>query len=231
MRFDQFSAKVLGDFPRLTDRQMRQFAAMEALYREWNSKINVISRKDMDSLYDHHVMHSLSIAKYLDGCGVSPDEPRTVLDLGTGGGFPGIPLAVVYPEWKFTLCDSIGKKTRVASEVASALGLSNVEVVNARAETLPGVYDYVVSRAVTSLENFYPWVADKFSGHILYLKGGDVNEEISQLLRRFRLDPSTVHTWKIDSFISDDYFAEKFVIDIEKTYLCIPNCEKYKNKK
>ena len=233
MRFDEFSAKVRADFPEVTDAQMEQFRAMEPLYLDWNSKINVISRKDMDSFYDHHVLHSLAIARYLQGRGVGflPEEPHTVLDLGTGGGFPGIPLAVMYPGWRFTLCDSIGKKILVASEVARALGLSNVETVNARAETLPGTFDFVVSRAVTSLDNFFPWVKDRYTGHIFYLKGGDINEEISSLLQRTGMDPSSIHTWKIDSFLADDYFSEKFVIDIEKSYLCNPNLRKYKNKR
>lgn len=219
MNFDEFSRTVRSAFPDVTEKQMERFEALDSLYREWNARINVISRKDMDSLYDHHVLHSLAIAKYVSGLGdgFRADEKHTVLDLGTGGGFPGIPLAIMFPEWSFTLCDSIGKKILVASEVAKALGLENVTTVNARAESLPQTFDFVVSRAVTSLENFYPWVRDKFSGRIFYLKGGDINEEISTMLRRYRLSPSIVHTWKVDSFIEDEYFAEKFVIDIEKS--------------
>lgn len=217
MTFDDFKAIVTAAFPQVTETQLSRYAAMDALYREWNSKINVISRKDMDSLYDHHVLHSLAIARYLYEKGMVTGECRSVLDLGTGGGFPGIPLAVMFPQWKFTLCDSIGKKILVASEVANALGLDNVTTVNARAESLPETFDFVVSRAVTTLENFYPWVKDKFSGHIFYLKGGDINEEISVLLRKFKMKPSNIHTWNVDSFISDEYFAEKFVIDIEKS--------------
>jgi len=217
MTFDEFKAIVVAAFPHVTEEQMARFAAMDALYRDWNSKINVISRKDMDSLYDHHVLHSLAIAKYLFENDMVTDEPRKILDLGTGGGFPGIPLAVMFPQWQFTLCDSIGKKILVATEVSKALGLENVKTVNARAESLPETFDFVVSRAVTTLENFYPWVKDKFSGHIFYLKGGDINEEISVLLRKFRLKPSTIHSWNVDSFITDEYFAEKFVIDIEKS--------------
>lgn len=217
MTFDEFKAIVTAAFPQVTEEQMARYAAMDALYREWNSKINVISRKDMDSLYDHHVLHSLAIARYLYEKGLAGGEERKVLDLGTGGGFPGIPLAVMFPQWKFTLCDSIGKKILVAGEVAKALGLDNVTTVNARAESLPDTFDYVVSRAVTTLENFYPWVKGKFTGHIFYLKGGDINEEISVLLRKNKMKPSTIHTWNVDSFISDEYFAEKFVIDIEKS--------------
>lgn len=217
MTFDVFRDIVASAFPQVTEGQLERFAAMDALYREWNSRINVISRKDMDSLYDHHVLHSLAIARYICEKGIATDDGRTVLDLGTGGGFPGIPLAVMFPQWSFTLCDSIGKKILVATEVSKALGLENVTTVNARAESLPGMFDFVVSRAVTTLENFYPWVKDRFTGHIFYLKGGDINEEISVLLRKNKLKPSSIHTWNVDSFLPGEYFAEKFVIDIEKS--------------
>lgn len=218
MKYEDFAAFVRARFPEVTAEQMARFEALEGLYADWNSKINVISRKDMESLYDHHVLHSLAIAGYLSGLGAgfSAGEVHTVLDLGTGGGFPGIPLAIMYPGWQFTLCDSVGKKTIVASAVAEALGLENVKVVNARAESLPEKFDFVVSRAVTSLDNFYPWVRDKYKKAIFYLKGGDLGDEISELLRKNHLKPSILHTWKIDSFINDDYFAEKFVIHIEK---------------
>lgn len=218
MKFEEFATFVRAAFPQVTDVQMSGFKALEGLYTDWNSKINVISRKDMESLYDHHVLHSLAIASYVSGLGegFSADEPHTVLDLGTGGGFPGIPLAIMFPEWQFTLCDSIGKKTVVAGAVADALGLKNVKVVNARAESLTEKFDFVVSRAVTSLDNFYPWVRGKYSKAVFYLKGGDLGDEISDFLRKNHLKPSILHVWKIDSFIKDDYFAEKFVIHIEK---------------
>lgn len=181
------------------------------LYKEWNEKINVISRKDIDNIYEHHFLHSLAIGEY------HPFMPgETVLDVGTGGGFPGIPLAIKFPETRFTLCDSIGKKIKVAQAVADGIGLKNVTCVNARAESLEGTYDYVVSRAVTSLVNFYPWVKDKYDKGILYLKGGDVNEEISDLMAKFHLKKGSVHTWRVDSWLQDEYFAEKFVIHIEK---------------
>ena len=233
MNFDAFRGFLLSSFPELTPEQLDRFARMEPLYRDWNAKINVISRKDMDAFYEHHVLHSLSIARYVSllGEGFLPSEPHTVLDLGTGGGFPGIPLAVMLPQWQFTLCDSIGKKTLVAGAVAQSLGLDNVRVVNARAESLPQTFDFVVSRAVTTLDRFFPWVEDKFSKAVFYLKGGDINPEISDLLRKYRLQPSAVHTWRIDSFIQDDYFSEKFVIHIEKNYLCSPKSVKYKNKR
>ena len=219
MDFEGFKTAVLAAFPELTEVQLALFAALDALYRDWNAKINVISRKDIDGLYAHHVLHSLAIAAYLKN--EKPEEyaalaGRTVLDLGTGGGFPGIPLAILWPEVTFTLCDSVGKKTLVASEVAKTLGLENVTVVNARAETLPQAFDYVVSRAVASLEDFYPWVKGKFARAILYLRGGDVAEETALLMARFRLRPGSVGTWRIDRWLDDPYFDGKYVIDIRK---------------
>ena len=200
----------------------KQFEAAVALWREWNEKINVISRKDADNIYEHHVLHSLAIAEYAERKFGGFRPGAKILDLGTGGGFPGIPLAMVYPEVQFVLCDSIGKKVRVAQAVADGLGLKNVTCVNARAESLPEQFDWVVSRAVTSLDNFYPWVKGKYREGILYLKGGDVNEEISELLRKFRLKPSIIGTWPIREWLDDEYFAEKFVIEIGKDYLCPP---------
>jgi len=188
-----------------------QYTKAIELYREWNDKINVISRKDIDNIYEHHILHSLAIAEYMS---FQPGE--TVLDVGCGGGFPGIPLAMRFPEVKFTLCDSIGKKIKVAQAVAEGLGLQNVSTVNARVETLPGTWDWVVSRAVTTLDNFYPWVKGRFRKGILYLKGGDVNAEISDLCRKCKLDPASIHVWPISSVYEDEYFREKFVIHIGK---------------
>ena len=255
MLFDEFSNIVQAEFPDLTAEQLDRFRAMEALYLDWNSRINVISRKDMDGFYEHHVLHSLAIASYWLREGIipfataaapapsalpsaapfaspalapaeAPSAPRlSVLDVGTGGGFPGIPLAVLFPQMDFTLCDSVGKKTIVAQAVAEALGLDNVTVVNARAESLPAVYDFVVSRAVTSLDNFYPWVRDRFRYSIFYLKGGDINAEIAQLMGRNRLKKGSVRTWRVDNWLPLEYFQEKFVIQIEKDYLCSPIVE------
>lgn len=197
------------------------------LYKEWNDKINVISRKDIDHIYEHHVLHSLAIAEYVRRFYGEQEWSQgvSVLDVGTGGGFPGIPLAIEFPQVKFTLCDSIGKKIKVASAVASELVLENVSCVNARAESLPCSFDWVVSRAVTSLVNFYPWVKGRFHKSILYLKGGDVEAEISELLRKFKLDRRQIRVWSINEWQKDEYFSEKFVIEIGNHYLCPPKTE------
>ncbi len=219
--FGQFEAIIQESFPEITGDQLDKYRQMEQLYKDWNSKINVISRKDLDGIYDHHVLHSLAIAYYLKvrmpedySSLLSPRNGVRILDLGTGGGFPGIPLAILFPEASFTLCDSIRKKTLVASEVAVSLGLRNVEVVNARAESLPGRFDYVVSRAVASLTDFYPWVKGKYTKGILYLKGGDINEEINDLMSRHKMRKGSVSTWPVGSWLLDNYFEGKFVINI-----------------
>lgn len=224
MTFETFAGIVAAEFPFVTAQQMERFRAMETLYLDWNAKINVISRKDTDGFYQHHVLHSLAIASYWlrEMPKAQAAGTPTVLDVGTGGGFPGIPLAILCPAMEFTLCDSIGKKIKVASAVAEALGLENVTAVNARAESLPQTFDFVVSRAVTTLDNFYPWVKDKFTGSIFYLKGGDVNEEIAELMGHQRLQKGSVSAWRVDSWLEDKYFEEKFVIKIEKDYLCSP---------
>lgn len=224
MTFNEFKNIILEKFPETTSAQMEQFRKMDELYRDWNSKINVVSRKDIDQLYRHHVLHSLGIAAYiktrmpdvydrLRGEGVySAALPLKILDLGTGGGFPGIPLAVMFPKAEFTLCDSIGKKIIVATEVSKGLGLGNVKTVNARAESLPETFDYVVSRAVTSLDNFMPWVKGKYTEGILYLKGGDLTEEIAKA----KLRKGSVHTWPISDWTDDPFFETKQVIFIER---------------
>ena len=173
------SALIASYFPGLTAKQLQQLEQLEEVYQDWNAKINVISRKDMEHFYVHHVLHSLGIAKVIQF------QPGTkVLDIGTGGGFPGIPLAILFPDTHFHLVDSIGKKITVVKEVAKALKLTNVETQQARAESLVRKYDFVVSRAVTRMIQFYPWVKGKikkedindYPNGILYLKGGDVDE-------------------------------------------------------
>ena len=203
-------------FPLLSPSQEEKFLMMDSLYRDWNSKINVISRKDIDNLYSHHILHSLAIARYLQLRPEMEEKFRnsSVLDLGCGGGFPGIPLAVMFPDAHFTLCDSVGKKTIVASGVSEALGLQNVEVVNARAESLGRQFDFVVSRAVASLQDFYPWIKGRYKQHVLYLKGGDVNEEIAEMMGRFRMKKGSVSTWPVDSWLSEEYFKGKLIVDI-----------------
>lgn len=202
----------------LTPLQQERFDALDALYREWNAQINVISRKDIDNLYSHHVLHSLAIGRYLSEVPGLWDSfsSASILDVGTGGGFPGIPLAILFPEASFVLCDSVGKKTIVASAVSRALGLDNVEVVNARAESLGREFDYVVSRAVAALPDFYPWVKGCYRKGILCLKGGDVNPEIAQVMARYHLPKGSVHTWRISSWLDDPWYEGKLVIHIEK---------------
>ena len=182
MNSNDFLAFIREDFP-LTPAQEAAFEALDALYREWNAQINVISRKDIDNLYEHHVLHS---------------------------------LAILFPSARFVLCDSVGKKTIVAQAVSSALGLENVQVVNARAESLPQTFDFVVSRAVASLTDFYPWVKGKFSRGILYLKGGDVVPEIAEVMARHRMARGSVHTWPVSSWLAGPYYDGKLVIHIEK---------------
>ena len=224
MTYNEFKEIILAKFPEVTDQQMEQFRRMEELYRDWNSKINVVSRKDIDQLYRHHVLHSLGIAAYIKTYMPDVDDhlrgdgpygaalPLKVLDLGTGGGFPGVPLAVMFPHAEFTLCDSIGKKIIVATEVSKGLDLKNVKTVNARAESLPETFNYVVSRAVTSLDNFMPWVKGKYTDGILYLKGGDLAEEIEGA----KLRKGSVHIWPISSWTEDPFFETKQVVFIEK---------------
>lgn len=200
--------KILKYFPELTERQREQLAALLPLYEDWNAKINVISRKDMEHFYEHHVLHSLAIAK------VMPFKPMAeVLDVGTGGGFPGVPLALMFPDARFTLVDSIGKKIKVVSDVIAQLGLTNAKALQSRAEELDGEYDFVVSRAVTSLPEFVPWVKGKISrtqyhplrNGILYLKGGDLDAELRPFGKKVRL-------WNISDFFSEEFFETKKVI-------------------
>ena len=202
--------KILKYFPEITERQKEQFAALLPLYEDWNAKINVISRKDMDNFYEHHVLHSLAIAK------VQPFKPMAeILDVGTGGGFPGIPLAILFPDARFHLIDSIGKKIKVVQSVAEQLELKNVRTEQIRAEQLRGEYDFIVSRAVTDLSQFTQWVRGKVStiqyhklrNGILYLKGGDLTDELAPFKKKAR-------TWDISDFFQEDYFLTKKVIHL-----------------
>ena len=223
MTFEEFKSIVGQSFGDLDETRENQYRQMEALYRDWNSKINVISRKDIDELYCHHVLHSLAVVEYIKmalpetyDALRDPSGNISILDIGTGGGFPGIPLAILFPGGKFTLCDSIGKKIKVASAVAEALGLENVTTVNARAETIASKFDFIVSRAVTSIENFLPWTNGKYTKGILYLKGGDIAGELGVAMQKYHIPSGKVHTWKIDSWLHDAYFEGKMVIFFEK---------------
>ncbi|MBD1386332.1 16S rRNA (guanine(527)-N(7))-methyltransferase RsmG [Mucilaginibacter rigui] len=198
-------------FPEITAEQKAQFAQLQELYTLWNSQINVISRKDIDLLYERHVLHSLGIAKvmaFLPG--------QNVLDVGTGGGFPGIPLAILFPETNFHLVDSIGKKIKVVTEVAAALGLKNVRATHARAEEIKEQFDFVVSRAVTQLKDFYPWVKGKFKKQstnklpngILYLKGGDLTQEIADA-------GLAVQQYHLKDYFEEGFFETKQVIYVK----------------
>ncbi len=204
--------EILHYFPGLTAQQREQFAALDGLYRHWNAQINVISRQDIDALYEKHVLHSLSLAKIINF------KPGTeILDVGTGGGFPGIPLAILYPMVDFHLVDGIGKKIKVVQEVASALGLSNVKAEQTRVEQISTTYDFVVSRAVTRLKPFLGWVRYKIhkSGNndrpngVLYLKGGDLGEELSEITDRYRV-------YDLSDYFAEPFFETKKVIYIPK---------------
>jgi len=198
-------------FPNLSDLQYNQLKALGELYSDWNAKINVISRKDMAHFYERHVLHSLAIAKVIQ---FKPDTQ--ILDVGTGGGFPGIPLAILFPDTHFTLVDSIGKKIKVVQEVASALGLKNVTAIHQRAEEVKGKFDFVVSRAVTKMSDFIPWVEKKIKQEsihslkngILYLKGGELKEEM-------RLVKQKNKAFHLPLFYKEEFFETKQVVYVK----------------
>jgi 16S rRNA (guanine527-N7)-methyltransferase len=196
-------------FPNLSENQIVQFQKLGPLYHDWNSKINVISRKDIDELYVKHVLHSLGIAKVMEF------QPKsTVLDVGTGGGFPGIPLAILFPETRFYLIDVIAKKIKVVNEVATALGLKNVKAEQLRAENVKSDFDFIVSRAVTNMPDFVSWIKDKIkkqNNHglkngILYLKGGDLTEELK--------DFPKATLYNLSDYFSEEFFETKKVVHL-----------------
>ena len=200
---------ILKYFPDILEKQIKQFSHLQDLYNEWNSQINVISRKDMENLYLKHVLHSLAIAKV-----ISFADGTKVLDVGTGGGFPGIPLAILFPNVEFLLVDSIGKKIKVVNEVANSIGLKNLRAEHKRAEQVNGQFDFVVSRAVTKMKVFQQWVRKRIStkqrnilfNGILYLKGGDLTEELEGI--------KNVELYNIPDFFEEEFFETKKVVYI-----------------
>jgi 16S rRNA (guanine527-N7)-methyltransferase len=205
--------EILKQFPDLSDNQILQFQKLQGLYEDWNAKINVISRKDIDELYTRHVLHSLGIAKIIE---FRPGS--RIMDVGTGGGFPGIPLAILFPEVDFYLIDVIAKKIRVVNEVATGLGLKNVKAEQKRAELVKQEFDFIVSRAVTNMPDFVSWVDDKVSkkqnhelaNGILYLKGGDLTEELKDFPKATQ--------YNLSDFFSDEFFETKKVVHLPLKY-------------
>ncbi|MES2704552.1 MAG: 16S rRNA (guanine(527)-N(7))-methyltransferase RsmG [Bacteroidota bacterium] len=207
---------VLKYFADFTDTQLQQLQQLEGLYKEWNEKINVISRKDIDSLYERHVLHSLAIAA------ICPfDDGAHVVDIGTGGGFPGIPLAILFPNVRFLLTDSIGKKIKVVQEVASAIGLTNVTAVHSRVEEVKGrTFDYAVSRAVAPLGDLWNWVSplirkgqrsEELPNGLVCLKGGDLRDEIAESgLKKI------TQAWSVHNIFPEPAFEEKFIVYVPK---------------
>jgi len=201
------STPIFSQFPNLSPLQKEQFEALYPLYNTWNQRINVISRTDMEHFYTHHVLHSLGIAKIHAFM-----SNAKILDVGTGGGFPGIPLAILFPQAQFTLVDSIGKKIKVVKAVVDALELKNVSAFHQRAEDVEGIFDFVVSRAVTRMERFVPWVQDKISTNhkhvrangILYLKGGDLEEELAPFPK--------AEVFYLQQFFTESFFETKKVV-------------------
>lgn len=200
---------LLNYFPQLSSDQIEQFRQLQVLYGQWNSKINVISRKDIDALYERHVLHSLGIAKV-----ISFKAGTKILDVGTGGGFPGIPLAILFPKAKFFLIDAIGKKIKVVASVSKSIGLSNVTALHQRAQTFKDPVDFVISRAVTKMDDFVPWVKKniknkgihQLNNGILYLKGGDLTDELLAFPK--------AKQFPLSSYFKEDFFATKKVVHL-----------------
>ena len=195
-------------FPDLTEKQLNQFELLKKLYQEWNAQINVISRKDEDNFYIHHVLHSLAISKIINF-----QSGTQILDIGTGGGFPGIPLAILFPETQFVLVDSIGKKIKVVNGVAESLGLTNVSGIHERVEKIPGQFDFILSRAVAPLADLLFWTKDKLNSQSnnelangwICLKGGDLTDELSKIKKHIR-------TYSISDWFNEDFFETKKII-------------------
>lgn len=202
---------ILKYFPDLTGQQLHQFTQLEELYKKWNNQINVISRKDTDNFYERHVLHSLGIAKIINF-----KKGSEILDIGTGGGFPGIPLAILFPDVHFTLVDSIGKKIKVVNEVAKELELKNVIGIHSRAENINQKFDFIVSRAVTAMPDFLKWVDKKFNktnindltNGILYLKGGDLLDEMSGVKKFYEF-------YELNKVFNESFFDTKKVVYIK----------------
>lgn len=204
---------LLKYFPNLSAIQLEQFKALEPLYQDWNAKINVISRKDIDNLYERHILHSLAISKVVEF-----QPGAEVLDLGTGGGFPGIPLAILFPETRFTLIDGTGKKIKVVQEVIEALGLKNAKARHIRAEELKQHFDFVVSRAVAKLSQLIPWMnrllknkeQHAIPNGLLTLKGGDIESELAELPPH-----EYVELFPLSDYFEEEYFEEKYVVYVQ----------------
>ncbi|MCH4553639.1 16S rRNA (guanine(527)-N(7))-methyltransferase RsmG [Aestuariibaculum lutulentum] len=204
---------ILKYFPNLTEDQINKFKLLETLYQDWNLKINVVSRKDIDELYLRHVLHSLGIAKVMQF-----KDGSKIMDVGTGGGFPGVPLAILYPECSFHLVDSIAKKLKVVNEVVEGLGLTNVKTTHTRVEEIDDTYDFIVSRAVAAMPTFVHWVKGKiakeqrhdFKNGILYLKGGDLTEELQ--------DYKTATIYDLTDYYDEDFFETKKVVHLPLKY-------------
>jgi len=204
---------LLKYFPKLTQDQIEKFTKLEALFQDWNLKINVVSRKDIDELYLRHVLHSLAIAKVID----FKDDTK-ILDVGTGGGFPGIPLAILYPDCAFHLVDSIAKKLKVVNHVVEGLGLKNIKTTHSRVEDIQDTYDFIISRAVAAMPTFVRWIKGKVSKHqdndlkngILYLKGGNLTQELK--------DFTTASIYNISDFYTEDFYNTKKIVHLPRKH-------------